>query len=54
MEGDATLHHVIELIVKNHVHRVWVVDAHKHVKGVITLSDIISKFAPYDYTVAGR
>jgi len=46
---SSTLRQVIRLLVENRIHRVWVVDAENHVVGLITLTDILCKFAPFDY-----
>lgn len=40
---------VMEKVLKNKVHRVWVVDDQQKPVGVVTLSDIICKFSPFDY-----
>ena len=38
---DATLLSVIQKIVATHVHRIWIVDEHREIKGVVSLTDII-------------
>lgn len=38
---DSPLSQVIEKAVTNHVHRVWVVDQHNLLLGIVSLSDII-------------
>jgi CBS domain-containing protein len=49
---DATLLEVMELVLRSHVHRVWVVDQQHRPIGLITLTDILSKFASFDYASA--
>jgi CBS domain-containing protein len=49
---DATLFEVMELVLRSHVHRVWVVDQQHRPVGLITLTDILSKFASFDYAGA--
>jgi CBS domain-containing protein len=44
----STLEEVIRKVVFARVHRVWIVDNNK-ITGVVSLSDIICKFSPYDY-----
>jgi CBS domain-containing protein len=39
-----TFKQVLDLLVKYHAHRVWVVDAEEKPVHVITLSDILAKF----------
>jgi len=44
----STLEEVIRKVVFARVHRVWIIDSNK-ISGVVSLSDIICKFSPYDY-----
>eukprot|EP00299_Pterocystis_sp_00344_P017318 c8679_g1_i1.p2 GENE.c8679_g1_i1~~c8679_g1_i1.p2 ORF type:complete len:319 (-),score=80.09 c8679_g1_i1:1320-2276(-) len=44
-----SLHQVLEIAVRNNAHRVWVVDNDGKLLGVVTLADLLSKFAPFDY-----
>jgi CBS domain-containing protein len=41
---NTSLKQVLDLLVKHHAHRVWVVDAEQKPVNVITLSDILAKF----------
>jgi CBS domain-containing protein len=41
---DSTLGHIVELLVKNKIHRVWIVDPENKPTGVVTLTDVISTF----------
>jgi CBS domain-containing protein len=36
-------------VLAHKVHRVWVVDETEQPVGLVSLSDIICKFSPYDY-----
>ncbi|CAG8459103.1 7341_t:CDS:2 [Ambispora gerdemannii] len=38
---QSTLREVLDLIVKNHIHRIWIVDESRKILDVLTLSDII-------------
>lgn len=49
---DATLIEVMELVLRSRVHRVWVTDQQQRPLGLITLTDILSKFASFDYARA--
>ncbi|ELR12719.1 CBS domain containing protein [Acanthamoeba castellanii str. Neff] len=46
---DAKLADVMESVLAHKVHRVWVVDETEQPVGLVSLSDIICKFSPYDY-----
>jgi CBS domain-containing protein len=48
---DTTLIEVMKLVLRSRVHRVWVLD-HQRPVGLITLTDILSKFASFDYARA--
>jgi len=50
-QPSSPLSDVIHKVVWANVHRVWVIKNHK-IFGVITLSDIICKFSPYDFKKA--
>jgi CBS domain-containing protein len=41
---SATVADVINAIIDNHVHRIYVVDEHKKIQGVITIADILRLF----------
>ena len=41
---ETSLYKVTELIIKNHIHRVWIVNEKLNVVGLITVTDILSKF----------
>eukprot|EP00299_Pterocystis_sp_00344_P018290 c9135_g1_i1.p1 GENE.c9135_g1_i1~~c9135_g1_i1.p1 ORF type:complete len:343 (-),score=82.36 c9135_g1_i1:109-1137(-) len=45
----ATLGDVMRMMSEQHCHRVWVVDEDGKLVGVITLTDVLCKFAPFDY-----
>eukprot|EP00298_Acanthocystis_sp_HF-20_P010615 c18948_g1_i1.p1 GENE.c18948_g1_i1~~c18948_g1_i1.p1 ORF type:complete len:327 (-),score=125.94 c18948_g1_i1:64-1044(-) len=45
----STLKEVIDILVERRIHRVWIVDDLFHVEGVVSLTDVICKFAPFDY-----
>jgi len=45
---SAPLGEVIRKVVFGRVHRVWIVENHK-ILGVVSLSDILCKFSPYDF-----
>jgi hypothetical protein len=47
-QPSAPLVDVIHKVAWGHVHRIWVIKSHKLV-GVISLSDIICKFSPFDF-----
>jgi CBS domain-containing protein len=42
---EDSIQHAIELMIDNHIHRVWVVDTNNHPIGVISASDICRIFA---------
>lgn len=44
-----TLGEVINSFLTNKIHRVWIVDDAQRVIGVVTMSDVITKFSPYDH-----
>jgi CBS domain-containing protein len=44
LTSSATVADVIKLVMDNHVHRVYVIDDHKQVIGVITLGDLLGLF----------
>jgi len=46
---SSTLRQVIHMLVEQRVHRLWVVDDNHHMVGLVTLTDIVCKFAPFDY-----
>mmetsp|Transcript_20568 Transcript_20568/g.48999 ORF Transcript_20568/g.48999 Transcript_20568/m.48999 type:complete len:113 (+) Transcript_20568:188-526(+) len=46
----ATLLETMQLLITNSIHRVWIVDGADKPVGVVTLSDIMRKFSPYDET----
>jgi len=46
---DAKLAAVMESALAHKVHRVWVVDETEQPVGLVSLSDIICKFSPFDY-----
>nr|CAG8600189.1 10_t:CDS:2 [Entrophospora candida]CAG8601929.1 1041_t:CDS:2 [Entrophospora candida] len=41
---DTSLKEVIEIIVENHIHRIWIIDQDKKILGVITITDLIKLF----------
>ncbi|CAG8449940.1 3262_t:CDS:2 [Ambispora leptoticha] len=42
---QSTLREVLDLIVENHIHRIWIVDESQKILDVVSLSDIIESFA---------
>jgi len=48
-ERSATLERVINLLSKHRTHRVWVVNPEQRLEGLVTLTDVLCKFAPFDY-----
>lgn len=44
VKSSATLAQVIQLVVENNIHRVWLTDDKEKPVGVVTLTDIISVF----------
>jgi 5'-AMP-activated protein kinase, regulatory gamma subunit len=48
---NSTLYEVSMLLTLNRAHHVWVVDENRKPLGVVSLSDIICKYSPYDYLV---
>jgi len=44
---DDTLKSVVYKVLSHRIHRVWVIDDDCKPTAVITLGDILSKFAPY-------
>ena len=45
----STVQDVAEAIIRMKIHRSWVLDDEGRPIGVITLSDLINKFAPFDF-----
>ncbi len=45
--GDALLlaPQVVDLMISHRVHRVYVVDEHKHARGIVTVTDVLSLLA---------
>lgn len=50
VKPSATLQQVIDIIVTNRIHRVYIVDEHNKLQGVVSLSDILRVFHPRDTT----
>lgn len=48
-KATTSLKNVVEQLLNNKVHRVWIVDDESKVVGVVTLTDLITKFSPYDH-----
>lgn len=48
---SASLYDVSTLMVIHRIHRVWITDEAKKPIGVVSMSDVICKFSPYDYLV---
>ncbi|GAB5366281.1 hypothetical protein AAMO2058_001130600 [Amorphochlora amoebiformis] len=46
---QTTLQEAICKVVDNKVHRAWIMD-HERVVGVVSLTDIIARFSPYDFS----
>mmetsp|Transcript_42261 Transcript_42261/g.68085 ORF Transcript_42261/g.68085 Transcript_42261/m.68085 type:complete len:100 (+) Transcript_42261:278-577(+) len=49
VEPTTTLSVAIQKIVKEDVHRAWIVDDGVLV-GVVSMTDVLSRFSPYDFT----
>lgn len=45
--ADSSLKSIIDIMIKDDTHRVWILDASKKVIGVITMSDIMSLLILY-------
>lgn len=52
--SDASLKDIMAIVLKQHVHRVWIIDEQKKPIGVVTLTDIIhaiTKFVSGDQEI---
>jgi len=47
--SDTKFGDVIRMVVESKIHRVWVVNDERKPIGVITLTDIVTKFSPFDW-----
>jgi len=49
VKNDTSMKEVCGILMSRKIHRVWVVDDEQRILAVITLSDIIRHFSPYDW-----